>query len=85
MQEEILKSDGLPVVEELVGLHSINPFIKENSSSRSYMFSSHLSQSLTPLFSEEKIIQTGLETQLGQNTHNKKVDDDVKILKIIKR
>lgn len=85
MQEEILKSDGLPVLEELVGLHSINPFIKENSSSRSYMFSSHLSQSLTPLFSEEKIIQTGLETQLGQNTHNKRIDDDVKILKIIKR
>lgn len=75
----------LPVIEELVGLHSINPFIRELSSSRSYMSSSHLSQSLTPIFGNEKIIQTGLEKQFAENTFSKKVEEDVKVLKVIKR
>ena len=80
-----LDDKNLEVIEELVGLHSMNPFIREVSSSRGYMESTHFSQSCTPIFGEEKIIQTGLEKQFGRNTHSKKTESDVRVIAIIKR
>lgn len=75
----------LDVRDELVSIHSINPFIRECSSARCHMASSHLSQSLTIMHGDEKIIQTGLEQQFGENVFNIKLDDDVKVLKVIPR
>lgn len=83
--KQIIEQSDLPIKEELVGLHSMNPFIRELSSSRSYMSSSHLSQSLTPLFGDEKIIQTGLEKQFAENTFSRKTEEDVRVIKLIKR
>lgn len=75
----------LKIREELLGFHSMNPFVAQLSSARSYMYSSHLSQSLTIEYGEEKIIQTGLETQFANNTFSKKVDSDVRVIKVIPR
>lgn len=83
--EQIIEQTDLPIIEELVGLHSMNPFIRELSSSRSYMSSSHLSQSLTPIFGDEKIVQTGLEKQFAENTFSRKTEEDVRVVKVIRR
>lgn len=75
----------LEIKEELVSLHAMNPFVGNDSSARSYMFSSHLSQSLVLNNGDEKIIQSGLEKQFGQNTFNRKTEEDIRVLKVIKR
>lgn len=75
----------MKIKEELVSLHALNPFIPNVSSARSYMFTAHLSQALVIENGEDKIIQSGLETQLAQNTFSKKFDTDVKIVKVIPR
>lgn len=75
----------LKIREELVSIHALQPFIAHNSSPRGYMFSSHLSQSLTINNSEEKIIQSGLEQQLSYNTFAIVIPCDAKIIKVLKR
>ena len=75
----------LKVKEELVGIHSTGPFTPQDSSARSYMASSHISQSLTLNHGEDKIIQTGLEKQLGENTFSIKFPEDSRIVKVIPR
>ena len=75
----------LGLKEELLSFHSLNPFVVCDSSARAYMMSSHISQTLTLNHGDEKIIQTGLEKQFGQNTFNKRIDDDVRVVKVIKR
>lgn len=79
------KDEDLKLREELIGIHAINPFVNHCSSSRCIMLSSHFSQSLVLNNGEEKIIQTGLEKQFGDNTFSKKADDDVRVLKVISR
>lgn len=76
---------GLEVDEQLLSIHAMNPFITHLSSPRSIMFSSHLSQALTLTNGEEKIVQTGLEKQFGANTFSKKIENDARIISIIKR
>lgn len=85
--ERVLPQDTeMPMDERLVSIHSINPFIGHCSSSRSYMFSAHLSQCLTPEGAEEKIIQTGAEKELASNTfHITTGNRRVKVLKAISR
>lgn len=84
--EPIFKTDpDLAVVEELVSYHSINPFIRENSSARGYMMSQHMSQCLTILGGDEKLVQSGLEKQFGENTFSVKTDKEVRVHKIIPR
>lgn len=75
----------LKVTEELISMHAINPFIRNNSASRSYMSSLHISQAVTLDNGEERIIQTGLEYQFGKNTFSKKFINDSKIIDIVKR
>lgn len=77
--------DDLEIREELVSIHSLNPFVAETSSARSYMFSSHFSQNLVIKHGDEKIIQTGLEKQFGDNTFAKKANKDYRVIKAIKR
>ena len=75
----------LEIRDELVSMHALSPFIRECSSARCYMASSHISQSLTLVNGDEKIVQTGLEKQFGENTFSVKTDQDVRILKVIHR
>ena len=77
--------EDLELTEELLSIHSINPFIANMSSPRSVMMSSHLSQIITLNNGEEKIIQTGLEKQLGRNTFSRKFENDARIITIINR
>lgn len=76
---------GMEITEEYIGLHAVNPFIANNSSARSYMFSNHISQIVTLEHGEEKIIQTGLEKQFGDTTFSKKLENDSRILNILTR
>lgn len=86
INEPVINVDpDLELKEELVSIHAINPFVSHNSSPRSYMLSSHLSQIVTIINGEEKIIQTGIEYQLAQNTFSKKADADFRLIKIINR
>lgn len=75
----------LPVYDEFVGIHAINPFIRECSASRAHMFSTHLSQALVFENAEPSILVTGLERQLGQNGFDIKTDTNCRVLKIIDR
>lgn len=79
------EEQDLAIKEELVSLHAINPFLNECSASRCHMASTHLSQAVVIENGDEKIIQTGLEKQLGDNTFSVKLEDDVKILSVIPR
>ena len=86
--ENILEvEEGLEVIEELVGIHSANPFTPNNSSSRSVMYSNMLAQSITPNegSGDENIIQSGLDKQFGDNTFSKKFENDSMILGVVKR
>ena len=78
-------NDDLEIKEELIGIHASNPFIRETSSVRAYMMSSHLSQAIPIYHGDEKIVQTGLEKQFGANTFSKKIDKDSRIIKVIPR
>ena len=75
----------LKLRDEYVSIHAFNPFTAFLSSPRGYMMGQHLSQSLTIMNGDEKIIQTGLEKQLGENTFSKKVERDCIVHKVIKR
>ena len=75
---------GLEIDEQLVSIHSINPFIPSASSSRAAMLSSHLSQMVTLNNGDEKIIQTGMEKQLGANTFSVKLENDARIINVVK-
>lgn len=79
------RQEDLRIIEELIGIHAMNPFINHCSSARGTMMSSHFSQSLVLNDGEEKIIQTGLEKQFGDNTFAKKPEEDVRIIKVIDR
>lgn len=75
----------LKLRDEYVSIHAVNPFVQYLSSPRGYMMAQHLAQSLTIMNGDEKIIQTGLEKQLGENTFSKKIERDCVVHKIIKR
>lgn len=79
------RKEDLRIVEELIGFHAMNPFINHCSSARGTMMSSHVSQSVVLNNGEEKIIQTGLEKQFGDNTFAKKPEEDVRVIKVIDR
>lgn len=84
--EEVFKiDDDLKLKEELVGFHAINPFLQYISSSRAYMLSGHFSQMLTLENGDERIIQTGIEKQFGENTFSAKIPNEARIVKVIKR
>lgn len=70
---------------ELLSIHALNAFSQFNSSSRSTMFAAHISQRLVTEYSDEKIIQTGVEQEFGKYTFNVKMPEDGKIIKIIPR
>lgn len=84
-KEEFKIDPDLQIREEFISLHSIQPFIANNSAARGYMFSNHISQSLTLNNSDEKIIQSGLERELSFNTFNRQLECNARIISVIKR
>lgn len=84
--ERVFEEDSdLAIKDELLSIHSMFPFVRECSSSRCHMASTHLSQALALEFGDEKIVQTGLEKQFGKNTFCVKAEEDLVVRKIIKR
>jgi len=77
--------EGLPVQEELLSIHAINPFTNYNSASRNVMMAAHLSQTVTLEHGEEPIVQTGLERQLADNVWNVKAEHDSRVIAVIDR
>jgi len=89
-----MKSDKITLKEsfakvklrpELTSITAVNPFCNHNSAARSLMLSSHMSQALTLLNGDEKIIQSGIERELGRQTFDKKLVNDSRIISIIPR
>lgn len=84
--EKIFKNkEGLEAQEELLGWGAQNPFITNDSASRSYMSASQMKQILTLVDGDDKIITTGIEKQLGRNTFNRILDFDYRVVKKITR
>ena len=90
-QGDIVDSKGfvtdkdLKIREEMLGIHAMNSFSRYCSASRLIMFSSHFSQSLVIDDGEDKIIQSGLEWQLAENTFSKKIEKPFKVIEVINR
>lgn len=70
---------------ELLGVHGLSPFTAYNSSSRNYMFSSHLAQRLITCEPDSKRVVTGLENKFSKYTFDIRMPSDGKILKVIQR
>lgn len=70
---------------EMLGIHGLNPFATNDSSSRSQMFSSHFSQRLVISGCQEKRIQSGLEQEFGKHTFSVKMPENGEIIKVIHR
>lgn len=70
---------------EMLSLHAINSFAPYDSSPRSVMFSSHISQRLVIEGADEKRIQTGIEHELANYTFDIRMPEDGKIIKVIDR
>lgn len=75
----------LDIRDEHASIHAANAFIKFISSPRSYMMGQHFGQSVPIMFGDEKITQTGLEKQLGENTFSKTIEKDSYVHKVISR
>lgn len=71
--------------QELIGITGLNSFMSHNSSSRAVMFGQHMGATVTPINPEEKMIQSGLEKELGKYTHSVKMPEDGKIINVIER
>lgn len=70
---------------ELLGLTGANSFSFHNSSSRSVMMGSHMTQSLRTLESDEKRIQSGIEQELSKTTFDVKMPANGTVLEIINK
>lgn len=70
---------------EFLGISATNSFTNYDTASRSVMYASHLSQCLVLKNSDEKIIQSGLEKELGRFTFSKKFPTDAKVISTIPR
>ncbi len=70
---------------EHLGIHSINPFTKHNSSPRNAMFSGHLGQRLVIEGGDEEIIQTGISRELGKYTFSVTMPVNGNIIRVIEK
>lgn len=71
--------------EETLSFHALNQFGYCDSSPRSYMASLHMSQSLVLPHGDEKIIQSGLDHQFGENTFSIKIEEDCYFRGVVER
>lgn len=75
----------LLIREDEVGIHGVNPFFEHNSSPRAMMFGSHISQCLVLVNTEEKLIQTKADKELGKYTFAIKAPCNMRVLYVVER
>lgn len=85
VEEIIPTQDDTKIKEELLSVHSINPFTHHNSSQRNYMFSLHFSQAIVLPDGEPNIIQSGVDNQLGLYTFGAEVEKKCTVMGIVKK
>lgn len=71
--------------EQYLGVQSLNSFVNGNSGSRVTMMTQHLSQLIVPLNGEEKIVQSGLDHQLGATTFSVRIEKDCEVIGVVSR
>lgn len=69
----------------LISFHSLNPFANHDSSPRLTMLYTQFCQSVVLNNSEEKIVQSGLDHQLGENTFSIKIEHDCRVVGVVER
>lgn len=77
------KDIDLSIKEEFISLSALNQFIAHDSSPRGTMFLTQLSQGVVLDKPEPKILQSGLEQQLVDNTFKIVVEEDMVVKSII--
>jgi hypothetical protein len=75
----------LKLKEEHIGLHALNPWIMHTSSSRGTMSSSHLSQTIPIKGGDARLIQTGMDRELGKFLFDIKVEEESRVINVIKK
>lgn len=81
----MFKRPDLKLTDKYLSLHAINPFVEHNSSSRSVMMGSHISQSLITEGCNEKLVQSGAEREFGKYTISVKFPVNARIIKVLPR
>lgn len=70
---------------ELLGLHSMFPFIMHDSASRGQMIGGHFSQRLVLDESDEPLIHTGVCQEFGKYTFSVKMPANGRVIRVIQR
>ena len=81
--EEAIDTNNLAIREEFVSLSAMNPFSNHNSAPRGTMMLGQFSQLVALINPKPKIIQTGIEAQLSENTFKCLVEKDCIVKAII--
>ena len=81
--EEAIDTSDLAIREEFVSLSAMNPMSPHNSAPRGTMMLGQFSQSVPLINPKPKIIQTGIEAQLSENTFKCIIEKDCVIKAIV--
>lgn len=73
------------ITEQTWSITGDNPFAAYVSPNRNFMAASHKQQAIEILNPEQKIIQSGLEREMGRNTFSVEIERDCEVLKVIER
>lgn len=73
----------LRIREEFLSISAINPFLMHDSAPRGCMFAMQFTQAVVVKGSEPRIIQTGIESQLKDNTYKIEIEQDFMVRSII--
>ena len=85
MSKETIYDQHIPIQEELIGLHAINPMVNTSTSARALMMSAQLGNAKVLETGDTPIINVGMEEQLGDNTFSVKIPNDSKVVGVVKR
>ncbi len=80
-----MKKNKEIIYSQHIGIHSINPFVINNSSPRNVMSSGHLGQRLVIEGCDEEIVQTGVSREYGKYTFAVRMPADGTIINIIQK
>lgn len=73
------------ITEQTWSITGDNPFAGYVSPNRNFMAASHRQQTIEVVDPEQKIIQSGMEREMGKNTFSVEIERDCEVLKIIER
>ena len=83
VMEEALDLSSIAIREEFISLSAMNPVSNHNSAPRGTMMLGQFAQDVTLIKPKPKIIQTGIESQLANNTFKCIVEKDCVVKAII--